>query len=511
MKRQIRLRFFGLAAGTVVFGAISACGGAGGGGVGIADGGIRGTGSSVGPVSGFGSVFVNGVEFSTRGIVNQLVESNDGIEFETDLSEGMILRVEGEWLDDGTGTAKKLSYDDTLRGPVGPIIPDPSGAGDFVTLTVMGQSVRVDRQTVVRGTNFAALLGGELVTDHVRVSAWRQADGSYRAGYIGTVSPDLGDVELEGSVTATDINQNQFSIGTITVQYDEDVVSFGSGLSETDLKIGAVLEIEGALAGNVLSATTLDRDDARRFSRSSNDDIEFTATIDSPYTPSGTEARPGEFKMGSLTVRVTDATELDDSITLDDLTEGLLIQVEGTFLSDTLVEAEEIELRDGNAKVQGVVSSVADNAFVVGGVEIRVSPTTTFTVEDDSDMSFVSLPTSNTVVEVEGIEREVGPDIFIEALKVEVDDQPADAENLFKLEGRLQFISENPSITGLSILGLTLSDLNAEYDGEDETNARMDVVTAFNSPGAVILEVAYRQTESGFVAEEVEPEEKDND
>lgn len=41
MKRQLRNRVFGLAAGTVAFGAISACGGSGGGGLDIADGGIR--------------------------------------------------------------------------------------------------------------------------------------------------------------------------------------------------------------------------------------------------------------------------------------------------------------------------------------------------------------------------------------------------------------------------------------------------------------------------------------
>ena len=68
-----------------VFGAISACGGAGGG-LDVADGGIRGTGSSVGPVSGFGSVFVNGVEFSTDDIPNREVESNDGITAEGLLS-----------------------------------------------------------------------------------------------------------------------------------------------------------------------------------------------------------------------------------------------------------------------------------------------------------------------------------------------------------------------------------------------------------------------------------------
>ena len=61
MFRAVTLhRMLKLAAAPIALGVLSACGG-GGGGVDVADGGIRGTGSSVGPVSGFGSVFVNGV------------------------------------------------------------------------------------------------------------------------------------------------------------------------------------------------------------------------------------------------------------------------------------------------------------------------------------------------------------------------------------------------------------------------------------------------------------------
>lgn len=508
MKRHIRNRVIGLAAGTVAFGVISACGGAGGdGGLDVADGGIRGTGSSVGPVSGFGSVFVNGVEFSTGDIPNREVESNDGITAEGLLSEGMILRVEGEWRDDGMGTAEKLSYDDTLRGPVGQVTADPSGAGEFVTLPVMGQSVRIDRQTVVRGTTYAALLSEPAITDHARVSAWRQADGSYRAGYIQIINPDLTDIELEGSISAADTAINEFTIGTITVQYDENSVSFGSGLTEADLIIGTVLEVEGTLKGSVLTAATIDRDDARRFSRSSADDIEFTAVIDASYTPSGAGARPGEFTMGGLTVRVTDATELDDSITLDDLTEGLLIQVEGKFLSDTLVDAEEIELRDGNAKIKGVVSSSADNAFFIGGVEVRVSSTTAFTVEDGSGISFQTLPIGNTTVEVEGIEKEQGADIFIEALRVEVDDEPAELEdrNEFELEGQLRGITQNPGT--VTLLGVQINDTSAVYDDV----SRGDIVDDFFNGATTILEVEYRRTASGFIADEIELEEDDDD
>ncbi|WP_449284554.1 DUF5666 domain-containing protein [Marinobacter sp. PE14] len=507
MKRHIRNRVIGLAAGTVAFGAISACGGGGGGGgLDIADGGIRGTGSSVGPVSGFGSVFVNGVEFSTDDIPNREVESNDGITAENLLSEGMILRVEGEWRDDGTGTAETLSYDDTLRGPVDQVIADPSGAGEFVTLTVMGQSVRVDRQTVVRGTTYATLLGGPPITDHVRISAWRQADGSYRAGYIRTIDQDLTDIELEGTVLAVDTAINELTIGAITVQYDENSISFGSGLTEADLIIGTVLEVEGTLAGNVLTAATIDRDDARRFSRSSADDIELTATIDSPYTSAGAAGtRPGEFTMGSLTVRVTDATELDDSITLSDLAEGLLIQVEGKFLSDTVVEAEEIELRDGNAKVKGVISSAADNTFIIGGVEVRVSPTTTFTVEDGSGISFQTLPIGSTTVEVEGIESGQGADIFIEALKVEVDDEIADLDerDQYEVEGRLSSIT----FDSITVLGVTIDAAPGSYDDISQN----EMIERFEDDEVLILEVEYSGSTNNFIAEEIELEENDDD
>ncbi len=504
MKRHLRNQVFGLAAGTVAFGAISACGG-GGSDLGIADGGIRGTGSSVGPVSGFGSVFVNGVKFSTDGIPNQAVDSDDGIEFETDLSKGMILRVEGQWRDDGTGTADQLLYDDTLRGPVDQVVADPSGAGEFVTLTVMGQSVQIDRQTVVRGTTYATLLSEAAISDHVRVSAWRQADGSYRAGYIETIAVDVTDVELEGRVSAVETDQNRFTIGTITIEYDELSVNFGSGLTEPDLATDTVLEVEGSLAGNVLIASSIDRDDARRFSRNAGDDIQLTATIDASYTASGATARPGEFRLGNLTVRVTDATELDDDLETSDLNEGLLVQVEGQFLSDTVIEAEEIELRDGNAKVEGVVSGTADNTFLIGGVEVRVLPTTAFTVEGGSDMSFESLPIGTTTVEVEGVEKQQGSSVFIEALKVEVDDEVAstDERAQFELEGTLSAIS--PS--AITILGVSIDAATESY----ANNSQADITNRFDNGEVVILEVEYSRDGNTFTAIEIELEENDDD
>jgi len=498
--------------GALSMAVLVACGGGSVGSPGFADGGIRGTGSSVEPVSGFGSVFVNGIEFSTDGISTEPGISDDGITSESQLSEGMILRVEGEWRDDGRGTAESLSYDDTLRGPITQLVADPSGAREFVTVSVMGQAVEVNRQTVVRGTTLANLLDGGGIDETVRVSAWRQSDGSYRAGYIAVMDNVPATVELEGTVTNVDVDLNEFMIGDITVQYP-DGVTFGSGLTEGDLVQASALEVEGALTGNLLMADSIDRDDARRFARDGSDDIQLTATIDTPYQSDGGSSRPGEFTMGGLTVRVTNNTELEDGLSLSDLGADLLVQVEGKFLSDTVVEAEEIELREANAKVEGVIESNSvtrsPDRFVIGGVSVRMTPLTILVREDGVPQSFESL--GGKQVEVDGVEKEDGSTVYIEALKVEVeDDQDGDNANEFELEGRLRFITQAPSANGLSILGVTMSDLGAEYEGEDENNARASIVEAFNASETIILEVEYSNI-SGFVAEEIELEEDDDD
>lgn len=483
--------------GALSMGVLAACGGEGGGGLGVADGGIRGTGSSVGPVSGFGSVFVNGVEFATDNILNKLVISDDGITQESDLSEGMILRVEGEWQDDGLGTAESLSYDDTLRGPITQLAADPSGAGEFVTVSVMGQPVRVNRQTVARGTTFANLLAGTGMGQNVRVSAWRQTDGSYRAGYIGVLSAAPVAVELEGSVSGVDIDGNEFTIGDITVQYPDDV-DFGSGLTEEDLPSANVLEVEGTLVGNLLTATSIDRDDARRFAREGAEDVQLTATIDASYVADGGASRPGEFTMGGLTVRVTATTELGDGLSLSDLRTDLLVQIEGNFVSDTVIEAEEIELREGESEVQGPISvnsvDVSENTFRVGGVLVQVTSLTAIVGDDDINLGLQNLGGPEQV-EVSGIERvNSGGDVYLEAFEVEIGDEESD--DPFELVGRVRSVDASE----INVLGVSIS-----FDSETDFNG-ITLMDLQNSEEPLV-EVKYVESSSGiFLADEIELE-----
>ncbi|WP_286855402.1 DUF5666 domain-containing protein [Marinobacter sp. UBA4489] len=509
MKRHIRNRVIGLAAGTVAFGVISACGGGGsGGGLDVADGGIRGTGSSVGPVSGFGSVFVNGVRFDTRDL-NGAVESNDGIDAETQLSEGMILRVDGEWSDNGEGVAESLEYDDTFRGAVSDVTLSQNN--EQVTFTIYGQELFATTQTVFRGTTLANLTND----DFVRVSAYRGPDGLYRASFVGTATRNESDIELEVDLSNAefDAGNNQILSNGFTITYADNV--FANGLTEADLEAGGFFEIEGELmVPNEINAISIDRDDFRRYQQGEGDDIELTGTVQTRYVADGGNPRPGELTLAGLTIRIVNETELDDGLTLDSLQPGLLIQVEGKFIGDSVVEAEEIELREPDSKVKGSidVNSVdpSSRRFEVGGVKIQVTPLTTLTRDDDGEIDFAQLTAFGTKVEVEGIERGAPDSIYVQALKVEVESEEDDASS-FELEGRLRFISLNPSANGLSILGITMSDLGADYDGDNESTARQEIVDAFEGPEPVFLEVEYFNTSSGFVADEVELESEDDD
>lgn len=486
MKRHIRNRVIGLAAGTVAFGAISACGGGGsGGGLDVADGGIRGTGSSVGPVSGFGSVFVNGVEFTT----DRTVIGDDGISQESRLVVGMILRVDGEWRDTELGDADTVEYDDTLRGVMQVVTPwDP--VSKTAAVRILGQTVRIDSQTVVKGSLVENLADG----DFVRMSGWRLPSGEFRASYIGLrtdqnrdVFDDQDKVELEGVID--ELSDSQLRIGSQLVDYSG---ATPDGLDLSNLAVDLAVEVEGYIVDSVLMADEIRPDDSRRYSPGTEDDIEFVGPVSDTYDPA-----TGIVTVNGIPVQVTSETEFDGLAGPSDLVQGLLIQVEGDFESDGSVTAEEIELREADSEIQGGPAQEIDltlRQFRVGGVLVQVTPLTIITDDDDSRLSLSDL-TLPRELEIEGVER-LGDDgrVFLEALKIEREDDFPDDE--FELVGRLRAIS--PST--ITVLGVTLDVRDTEFDDVNFD----DLVREFGRGARPRLEVDYGERDGLYFAEEVE-------
>ncbi|MGC8120146.1 DUF5666 domain-containing protein [Marinobacter sp. VGCF2001] len=457
MSRTIKLHtVLTLAAAPLVFGVLGACGGGGGGGVSVADGGIRGTGSSVGPVSGFGSVFVNGIEFFTDDIRNRSVTSNDGVNTESDLEKGMILRVEGVWDDDLTGTAQALNYDDTFRGPISAVEMDAETG--VQTLTILGQTVVVDRRTVMRLGAYADLAALVGQPDNVRISAWHTGDG-YRASFIGVLA-DLPDnwVEVEGKVSLVN---GQLQVNGQSVQLSDNAQYFND--LEPDELVGEFVEFEGELNGeSVLAQTVRLSDDRRRVLEVEDGEAEISGPLTAP------DLVAKSFRVNGVQVQYSDATDFED-FSVDTLSNGVLIEVEGEFRNGILL-AEDVELLEEDAEIEATVTSDNSdaNTLIVGGVKVHINGRTLIDLEDSGVKSVYEA----AALEIEGRERiDDQNQPFIEAVSIDATDADfSPGEDNFRVRGRLD---ERPSISApntLKVLGLVMDVSGVTFD--DLTNCR---------------------------------------
>ncbi len=216
--------------------------GCGGGGGGSSSGTVAPTSSVYsGPITGFGSVIVNGVRFDTVG-ANTVDDDGNPVRLE-DLRLGMMVTVGGD-ADDATsrGTATQLSL---THGTEGLITSINTGAG---TLVLLGQTVTTNASTIYEGV---ATLADLVVGDPIEVYGVLQSDNTLLATLIEKKSGLLG-VRLVGRMSALDTTAKTFVVGGLTVDYNTAGVTGTLG----DGKRVKVKASAGPVAG-VLTATSV--------------------------------------------------------------------------------------------------------------------------------------------------------------------------------------------------------------------------------------------------------------
>lgn len=466
-----------------------ACGGAGGGSSGLADGGIRGTGSSVGPVSGFGSVFVNGIRFVTENLGTDDFEGEPGVSVEADLEKGMILQIRGDWQDDGEGQAELVRYDDTLRGPVTAVSQRWDDLAREGRIEIMGFEVSLDRLTQTTLTDLATIT----VDQPLRVSGWLQADGSFRASFIGPAAPADRGEEIEGhlSVTGEAGNQRYFVDG-LELQIPSGAVC---DEDKFELADGTPVDAEGEYTGATFIVGDICNGPTAFLDQSLDEDVQLAGVVTEPFAG---ELTNGRFSLNGITVTADGNTEIDDDLAPSDIVPGVLLQVEGRYVNDNGVltlQAEEIEYRDADAEVEGKLDEVDGDILRVGGVEIRQA---SFTVrEDDDDEGCPDVIGPELVgrieLEVSGIQR-LGDGGYLEALEIECEAEVDDAG--YDLAGRIEALDRDPGAESLTVLGVVIRiDTGTEFgDGHFEDLDKGDRV-----------EIDYFEDTSGaYIAEEIE-------
>lgn len=207
-------------AGLLLALAVVACGGGGS----VASVGSGGTGTvgayNVGTVTGFGSVFVNGVRFDDTGAS---VNDEDGSRSLSDLRLGMVVRVQGSVNASGSATASSFAFDSELLGPVRSINTGSK------TLVILGQTVAVDANTVFDASlpsGFSSLQ----VAQPVEVHGYLNPSASTLQATFIELKSNPNRYKLSGTVNNLQGASKTFQIGQETINFN--------GVSASDIPSG---------------------------------------------------------------------------------------------------------------------------------------------------------------------------------------------------------------------------------------------------------------------------------
>ncbi len=357
-----------------VVGAMLSLAACGGGSSGSAD---QTSNTSSGPITSFGSVYVNGVEYDTDGAA---IYVEDEAASESDLRVGMMVTIDK----DSNGNATSIHHDDDLEGIV---LANNIAAGQTTgTMDIMGQTVTITADTVFESDVAGITDAGMVVAGNiVEVSGHSTGTGLITATRIEVKAVDLATyinthaegVELKGVVENHVLATSKFDIGSMTIDYSGAMLSDLAG----GITNGIYVEVKSTagIVGGELIAWKVEREDDGSIHREGDEDDEYeihgmvmamtadTITVDSQL------------------VVINNETEFEDGVR-GDIVVGAMVEVEGYFNAAGDLVAEEIELEDQEAtsEMTGTVDIVDAPMPNVG--TITLADTTVILVNEETIM-----------------------------------------------------------------------------------------------------------------------------
>jgi hypothetical protein len=343
--RRARQLVFQIAAAALL---LAGCGG--GGSAGPSSGGTGATPSSfaAGPITGFGSIIVNGVRFDDSKA--EVLDDDGNASSSEELKLGMNVEVEGgATSDDGKGPraeARQIRHGAEIRGPVSAI--DVAAR----TLVVLGQTVRVPDGTVIDerlAGGVAGIAVGTVLEVHGRLDA---ATGIYTATRLAP-RPEAEGYRIRGIVSSLDATARTFAIGAATISYAGIVPAPSALANGSRVKV----RLSTVPVAGVWIATRLD-DGSHRPDDADEVELEgtitaFTSATSFSVNGIAVDASHAEFKEGTSAA----------------LALGVRVEVKGRAVEGVVVasrisvehedehEKEEIELHGAIASIDGAAKT----------------------------------------------------------------------------------------------------------------------------------------------------------
>ncbi len=426
---------------------------------------------TTGVITGFGSVFVNGVEFETNGA--QIVV--DGVPLdESHLKVGMVVTLEGSVNADGsTGQALAIRFADEVEG-----IVQQNDVAASNTLTIMGQTVHVDVDTVFESFDQTQLGPADIQPGNiVEVSGFADGQGNIYATRIevkkAQKDPD-DEIELKGLVKNLDTSATTFQIGNQTIDYSAANLDF-------TLKDGQVVEVKSrdGFDGNgtlLASEIELEDEDGKRLEAEAGAELEIEGVITALVDPQN-----GRIEVNGQPVQLA----LDDTgLDLTNLQAGMRIKVEGRVDENGVLVVEELKRKpkaelEIAAQVEAV--DVAAGTLTLLGQTIRVTPETIKKDESQRGERYFDLA---DLAQGDWLELKLAQDEngALVAIKLEREDAEPDATP--KIEGKIDQVGNGTIEVGGIPLDLgALSNPPSLMAGDE-----VEMTVSLSSDGTIMVQ-----------------------
>ena len=356
-------------AGAAMVAALGSCGGGGGDGDGVVP---EPTGvMTTGAITGFGSVYVNGVRYTTSGAD---IEIDGAKATQADLKVGQVVDIKGT-MDDGSAKADVIRYHHNLEGPVTAI--------EGLTFVAMGQTVRVSSDTSLGEPITIDVdrieIDGVVIGDVVEVSGLIAADGSIDATRVD-LRVNEGAYDVYGTASGVNTALKTFLINALRVDYSSaNIEDFPSGApSNGDLVLVTGLEFGD---GGEFIATRVELRYDQEVMPDAGDMVNLQGVISAFVSAT-------EFEVAGFPVTTTAATVYENG-TVADLAPDVQVCVVGTLDANGVLVATRIRFHvESNVRIVSEVSAIdlANDRLTVLGVQVATDMNTRFEDESAADV-----------------------------------------------------------------------------------------------------------------------------
>ncbi len=440
------------------------------------------SGKVTGPISGFGSVIVNGETYNTDN-ASFVIEGQAGSQ--SDLKIGQIVTLKTSTDAQGNKSASEVSFEDAVQGR----ITDISATNN--RFTVLGQTVIVRAATSFDEEIDPASIEGLAIDDYVQISGHVNGGGNIVASQIEKVDDETESFELTGTVSALNSGLMSFKIRGQDIDFSNAALE---GFGENEISNGNLVEVKGSSFTN--GVFVAENVEFKERDAANEDEGEIYGII-TEFTSAQ------DFMVGETAIITNDATQFE-RCQASDLAIDVAVEVEGDFNDEGVLVADRVKCDiEADIEVESTVDSVDVDAgtLTVFGVTFVADMSTRFQDKTDTPVTNFNLADLGVgeYVEVKAYER---ADMSLYAVKIERNDP----EDQASLQAPVEAVGEN----SLTLLGIDV-ETNEDTVYEDSANMPLSAEDFF---GAVmvgdLVEAEGTRTESdSLIANEIEFEADD--